>query len=107
MVFRVVVFEGLEVMMCILVNMVSGFLVKDKIEVFELLGVGLLVKEILCDWDIFVVVGFWYEVFVFCCIYGFVFFEMELSEFLLEFFLEVRLFSDLLLFELNFSVVIV
>lgn len=59
MVFRVVVLEGVEVMMCIFINIVSGFLFRDKVEVFELLGVGVLVKEILCDWDIFVVVGFW------------------------------------------------
>lgn len=107
MVFRVVVLEGFEFMICILINMVSGFLVKDKVEVFEMLGVGLLVKELLCDWDIFVVVGFWYEVFVFCCIYNLVILNIVLCEFLLEYFLEVRLFGDLIEFEVNFSVVIV
>ena len=58
---RAAALEGSEVMTRTLVNTVSGFTMKDKVEALELLGVGLLAKEISRDWDISAVVSFWKE----------------------------------------------
>lgn len=102
---RAAALEGSEAMTRTLVNTVSGFPVKDKIEALELLGVGLLAKEISRDWDISAVVGFWHEALVFRRTHGLALPEMEPSEFPLEFFLEARLPSDLSSFESNPSAV--
>lgn len=97
--------EGSEAMTRTLINTVSGFQMKDRIEALELLGVGLLAKEISRDWDISAVVGFWREALVLRRSHGLALPEVEPKEFPLEYFLEARLPGDLSSFESNPSAV--
>lgn len=102
---RAAALEGSEAMTRTLINTVSGFSVKDKVEALELLGVGLLAKEISRDWDITAVVGFWHESLVLRRTHSHPLPKVAPREFPLEYFLEARLPSDLTSFESNPSAV--
>lgn len=102
---RAAALEGSEAMTRTLINTVSGFPVKDKVEALELLGVGLLAKEISRDWDITAVVGFWHESLALRRTHGLALPKIAPRQFPLEYFLEVRLPSDLTSFESNPSAV--
>lgn len=102
---RAAALEGSEVMTRTLINTISGFSLKDKIEALELLGVGILAKEIARDWDISAVVGFWLESLTLRRTHGLALPKIVPREFPLEYFLEARLPSDLTSFESNPSAV--
>lgn len=102
---RAAALEGSEAMTRTLINTVSGFPVKDKAEALELIGVGLLAKEISRDWDISAVVGFWQEALVLRRTHSLTLPKIIPREFPLEYFLEARLPSDLTAFESNPSAV--
>lgn len=102
---RAAALEGSEAMTRTLINTVSGFSMKDKVEALELLGVGLLAKEISRDWDISAVVGFWQESLGLRRTHGLALPNVAPREFPLEYFLEAKLPSDLTSFESNPSCV--
>ena len=102
---RAAALEGSEAMTRTLINTVSGFSVKNKVEALELLGVGLLAKEISRDWDISAVVAFWHESLGMRRTHGLSLPKIAPREFPLEYFLEARLPSDLTPFESNPSAV--
>lgn len=98
---RAAALEGSEVMTRTLVNTVSGFTMKDKVEALELLGVGLLAKEISRDWDISAVVSFWKESLELRRTNGIRLPASAPREFPLEYFLEARTLSDFMSFLSN------
>lgn len=102
---RAAALEGSEAMTRTLINTVSGFSVKDKVEALELLGVGLLAKELSRDWDITAVVGFWHDALSLRRTHNFAVPDTVPCDFPLEYFLEARLSSDLTEFEANPSAV--
>lgn len=102
---RAAALEGSESMTRTLINTVSGFPVKDKVEALEMLGVGLLAKELSRDWDISAVVGFWHEALALRRTHNLAIPNIVPREFPLEYFLEARLPGDLTEFEGNPSAV--
>ncbi|PFX25374.1 Protein fem-1-like C [Stylophora pistillata] len=102
---RAAALEGAEAMTRALINTVSGFSPKDKVEALELLGVGVLAKEISRDWDISAVVGFWQEALTLRRTHSLTLPNIVPREFPLEYFFEARLPSDLTAFESNPSAV--
>ena len=102
---RAAALEGSESMTRTLINTVSGFPVKDKVEALEMLGVGLLAKELSRDWDITAVVGFWHEALALRRTHNLAVPNIVPREFPLEYFLEARLPGDLTEFEANPSAV--
>ena len=102
---RAAALEGSEAMARTLINTVSGFTMQDKVEALEILGVGLLAKEISRDWDVTSVVGYWHEALTLRRAHGLHLETPVPREFPLEYFLEVTLPSDLTEFESNPSAV--
>ena len=98
---RAAALEGSVTMVRTLISTVSGFSAPDKIEALELLGVGLLAKEIARDWDAKTVVGLWQEALTLRRQHGLHYPLVASQEFPLEYFLEARTPSELTQFQSN------
>ncbi|EDO45336.1 predicted protein [Nematostella vectensis] len=101
---RAAALEGADAMTQTLINTVPAYSHEERIDALELLGVGLLAKDIAREWDVGMVVGFWQEAMAIRKARGIPFPEPRPSLFPLEYFLEARSSVELEEFRSNPSV---
>lgn len=96
--------EGNDAMTRTLINTLPGLTTQEKIEAFELLGVGFLAKDIARDWDTNSVIGFWQEAMTLRKNNGLHVPYTQPCAFPLEYFIEARNASELEDYKNNASV---
>ena len=101
---RVAALEGNEQITRLLIDSRCDFTPQDKVEALELLGVGLLAKEIAREWDVNTVIEFWNEAMNLRAEHDICYSPSPPQSFPLEYFLEARNLKELKDFGFNPSV---